>query len=211
MHGSYTLICSVGAVPERFDRVTKHFTVGESAKCIVTASSVFCFLPNTVHTEENGGAHIQRHVRRNTRAHPHLCADTPTLLLCASFSFAEKLLGRQWKILGVPSSIRLEANQIWGKIVAEHHGKTYLLWRRISSFVCLSFYSFAFPALFFSVFASLNSQTSPFWNHSNVFSCEGWSWLTAHLISKTWPPKYSKGQRLGSVSGFTYLCIPSAK
>ena len=69
---SYTFICNLGAVPERFDRVTKHFTVDEGAKCIVTARSVFCFLQNTVHTEENTHTHTHTHTHTVTHVYRHL-------------------------------------------------------------------------------------------------------------------------------------------
>lgn len=59
---NYTLICNLGPVPERFDRVTKHVTVVERAKCIVTASGVFCFLHRGKQRDTHTVTHVHIHL-----------------------------------------------------------------------------------------------------------------------------------------------------
>lgn len=80
-------------MPERFDRVAKHFTVDESAKYFVTARTVFCFLQKReahilqtlTHVLQPPVAH--RQTDRHTPVHvvPHLCS-APFLFVCGEIS-----------------------------------------------------------------------------------------------------------------------------
>lgn len=131
MHRSYTLICNLGAVPERFDRVTKHFTVMRPLNALWQPVVCFVSLFLTKHSAHRGK---QRHIHSDTCAYTpvvHRQTHTPVqivsglkivkpLLLPLSVG---KLQRRQWKMLGVQSNIKLKLIEFVEKLLQNIMGK----------------------------------------------------------------------------------------